>query len=799
LINLTIRLSDSAAPHWLDFCISQLIPLLTNHLSEFYTAERLIRGKNLSRDVAEGEELNDAIAKKCYDDGKLLHRIVQIQLQSEEKETEVEMKGALQAHLREKVERILPLVLGKDMQGSAAVMVMIREIVTGAVIAPAIVTLSDPDTWMKMLEENGGEILKDRRDIKKLRRALDEHAPAATNNKGSRRASRLSGDFTGMPRLRPEDDERQFERFIRSLRKTPTLAESKKRRNEIMMKQRKRSEVGDRISVKESVYIKRLEAGKKILDQRIAILSNAETIESKESEESTIVTIGGVKVPPRLAHSRLRNVLNSSHGLECFGEFMKRRDSELLLQFWISVEEHRDPLEELITPTVTLVSETNSRSVGQLLMDIQELHDNYLTKPGLRQYCTAELIAQVENYKKAGQITNHDEARRSILQLQSLIFDKMQELYLDDFKRSDLFYKWCIMEGDNASPTLSYSKENNEKENDKKDYGENENNEKRERSSRPISMINQRHSSAHGAMQKRFPELRRAVMSTTDLPTKSKLGLPTDLTRRSVDDDSARPSLFDDHVDDERLSRSVPSLLCAESDDDDFLDLFETSKQIVDAVQKELDDIVDHPGNVIPNASATRDNGQQDYLSDKKHVPSSLVEQHQEIKPSIASLGLVKDLPANGVFTDDLFTDDQPNHLSDEQSGSDGEGLPLENDIHEAAPGDLGLIEAIHALESEINRLVAQENIVDSLTMKAELTNNAAELRILKKSRQSLQREIRRKEMQKQQYVVQESDNSLYGKSAISIPSIMMGKDDDGHEFAICTYSLNLTVTEFKG
>jgi sorting nexin-25 len=48
-----------------------------------------------------------------------------------------------------------------------------------------------------------------------------------------------------------------------------------------------------------------------------------------------------------------------------------------------------------------------------------------------------------------------------------------------------------------------------------------------------------------------------------------------------------------------------------------------------------------------------------------------------------------------------------------------------------------------------------------------------------------LQREIRRKELQRQQYVVQESDNSLYGRSTIKIKSIMVGKEDDGREYAV--------------
>ena len=81
---------------------------------------------------------------------------------------------------------------------------------------------------------------------------------------------------------------------------------------------------------------------------------------------------------------------------------------------------------------------------------------------------------------------------------------------------------------------------------------------------------------------------------------------------------------------------------------------------------------------------------------------------------------------------------------------------------------------------------MTQESIVDSLTTKAELTNNAAELRILRKSKASLQREIQRKELQRQQYIVQESDNSLYGRATVFIQSIMGGTEEDGKEYAMC-------------
>lgn len=39
--------------------------------------------------------------------------------------------------------------------------------------------------------------------------------------------------------------------------------------------------------------------------------------------------------------------------------------------------------------------------------------------------------------------------------------------------------------------------------------------------------------------------------------------------------------------------------------------------------------------------------------------------------------------------------------------------------------------------------------------------------------------------MQKQQYIVQESDNSLYGRAQVTIKSVMIGQEDDGHEYAL--------------
>jgi sorting nexin-25 len=159
-------------------------------------------------------------------------------------------------------------------------------------------------------------------------------------------------------------------------------------------------------------------------------------------------------------------------------------------------------------------------------------------------------------------------------------------------------------------------------------------------------------------------------------------------------------------------------------------------------------------------------------------------------RPNLASLGLVNTSSRIGVFTDDDLFGDEQKFASDEHESSSDPDKDDEDAIHEAAPGDLGLAEAISALTVDIDRLIAQSAVVDSLLRKAELTNNAAELRILRKSKASLSREVRRKELQRQQYVLQESDNSLYGRATIRIKSFMVGKESDGKEYALYVVEL---------
>jgi sorting nexin-25 len=125
-----------------EIAVSRFVPIVTEHLKEFYQAERAIRGRNLNRSVTESEELDLAIAGK-YRDGNL-HPAASLAYS--------DPKIVQQEHLRKIVAQLLPLILPENLIGSRAVSVLLKEILACAVMAPLMQLLSDPDVWNQLME-----------------------------------------------------------------------------------------------------------------------------------------------------------------------------------------------------------------------------------------------------------------------------------------------------------------------------------------------------------------------------------------------------------------------------------------------------------------------------------------------------------------------------------------------------------------------------------------------------------------------------------------------------------------------
>jgi sorting nexin-25 len=469
-------------------------------------------------------------------------------------------------------------------------------------------------------------------------------------------------------------------------------------------------------------------------------------------------------------------------------EFMDQVELMRLVQFWLVVDGIRNPLEVDTDEPAENVSSFPTWTEADRT-DLAQIYEAYLSKAELK---LPEARKAVSEFLKAGRSATpaqYHNARRALLEAQTEAYDQLQEPYFRRFKKSNLYYKWLAMdEAANAghsgikTTTVARTLDN---------------------PSIVAPVMSRTQSGQILSAQPPRGDLRRAVASSSDLKSQSVIRSMDPPPRRSLDSDHPtvlRPALFDDEYEADPLAQSTASI-----DSDHGQERTNgNDSQVVDAMQAALTDIMgaepegsiffEGPGSALldndsqrgsmdlPRALSPNPQVQQRALS-----PNPLLQQGKS-KPSIASLGLVGEPKTRGVFNDDLFGDEEK-FLEDEIDDPAPRNKAEDDEIHEAAPGDLGLAEAIDALTADIERLVSQESIVDSLTTKAELTNNAAELRILRKSKASLQREIQRKELQRQQYIVQESDNSLYGRATVFIQSIMVGTEEDGKEYAMCKHS----------
>lgn len=101
-----------------------------------------------------------------------------------------------------------------------------------------------------------------------------------------------------------------------------------------------------------------------------------------------------------------------------------------------------------------------------------------------------------------------------------------------------------------------------------------------------------------------------------------------------------------------------------------------------------------------------------------------------------------------------------------------------------AAPSNLKLAQEISNIGLQIGKLQDQISVLEPLLRKAQLTQHTSEIKVLQKSKASLEREINALKLQRHQYIVQENENLLHGKTNVCIPSYVI-ENDKGREYVM--------------
>jgi sorting nexin-25 len=243
--------------------------------------------------------------------------------------------------------------------------------------------------------------------------------------------------------LSPGDHERKFEKFIRAIRQVNNLSDARRFRSEVSS-QLKRDSLQEG---QDPVYLRRLDIGKRILDQRVHQLAAGGL---SLDHPSNNIAHSSPQVS-RLETASLVDLLHDPSGLSYFMEYMDRQRLMPLVQFWIVVDGFRNPLEDDIAEDDEVPS-TLAPWTDADRTDLAQINEAYLSRRELNVPSTSKQL--VRDFLKAGRDATPKQyflARRAILTAQTAALEVMQESHFHNFKKSDLFYK-CLTSQETSKP-----------------------------------------------------------------------------------------------------------------------------------------------------------------------------------------------------------------------------------------------------------------------------------------------------------------------------------------------------------
>ncbi|KAG1757227.1 PhoX domain-containing protein [Suillus lakei] len=663
--------------------VKRILPKVTAHVEQFRQSEVTLRGAALERRLTQSEELDMLLASRYAGKGGKLHPAVENLSSTFTKQNE-------EIHLRTIAERVLSHILPEQEAHSKALRVVVREILVCAVLYPIMDMVSDPDFWNRMIEQVAGAAIHQQKLISQVRNVLEAQSP--------RRHNRVPSTMSPGDTITVRTDMRQFESFLRSINRCSSLLDARRLKNDIMGEIRRtrlllaNHEKEDWISGEKTedvvAFLDRLYTAKRTVEQRIVVLGGEDSKSAASPESGSRTQVA------------LRDILSNPTSLSYFMEFMDRRHRSLLVQFWLTVESFKNPLESIDSSSSGDDDEPlqGPSSSSTLKEDISMINDLYfsVTPPhpallsiskkyidNIRSYAQSEILPGPLEDKKV---------HRSVMLAQRQVQQAMEQDF-EDLQRSELWFR--IIEDINRAGDKSLEPTAGR-------ISARSMSPPPLPASRPLGI-----GSVHIFRSESSPSLssviQRVENSRTSPPSASRTNI--DVLMSPVSDtssDTSRAPLFDDPED-------------AQSADE---------AERMRAIQAALTDII--ATEQLPHRQGRESPPQRDFTRQQK--------------------GIFGDEEDDIIDEDD---DDRTEGSVDTEQGT----------FQLAGPGDLQLSYEIARLGDKITKLEAHDAMLDTLIKKAELTGDAQELRLLQKSKSSMTRELRELRFQKTQYEQQESAN----------------------------------------
>ena len=394
----------------------KIVPMITSHLAEFSMAEEVVRRGDVSwRGLTESEEVDRVIASH-YKDGNL-------HLGASLKHSE--LKSVQQEHLRKIVGQILPFVMPAEEVGSKTVFVLVREIVCCAVLQPLFELMSDADIFNQAIEALADSWLQDRRTVSKVRAAIRSQTEMSfPKSEGRSFNSRLQNYIN-------DPTDHNYESVVNTVRRCSSLIDARRYRTELLIELSKtRERLTDGESTRLRNALNKLDILRRRLDDRIAKLSGSDELVGDN---------GGGSSGMETDTLTLSDLIADSTGLSYFMEYMDRMQRMPVLQFWLTVDGIKDPLED---SSIGEITPRDSFTFTESY-DIVHLYETFL-QPQLVNVGNQNLSSIVDFVTLLDKASpkQYIAARTAILKTQEEIFQVMNNEDFPAFRNTNLFHTY---------------------------------------------------------------------------------------------------------------------------------------------------------------------------------------------------------------------------------------------------------------------------------------------------------------------------------------------------------------------